>query len=58
MNIEEELRLAKLEIENLKKELERFREENKNLKAILEERVSAPRVSFKRTINRDNDEKK
>jgi hypothetical protein len=53
-------RIAELEKELAKvvKELERFREENKNLKTILEERVSAPRVSFKRTINRDSDEKK
>ena len=53
-------RIAELEKELAKvvKELERIREDNKNLKTILEERVSAPRVSFKRTINRDSDEKK
>jgi len=48
-----ELIIAKFEKENA-----RLVEENKNLKAILEERVSAPRVSFKRTINRNSDEKK
>ena len=53
-------RIAELEKELAKvvKELEQIREENKDLKAILEERVSAPRIIFRKTIHKSDDEKK
>jgi hypothetical protein len=56
--LEKELAKVVKELAKVVKELEQIREENKDLKAILEERVSAPRIIFRKTIHKSDDEKK